>query len=275
MPRTLTVITPEQVEVTYELAGIGSRFLAALIDHTVQLSAIVAIGVAGRFGAAAPFFDRLLAGGAPLYIEAAAGLAIFALLFGYFIVFELLWGGSTPGKRLMGLRVVRDRGFAVDPFASIVRNLVRIIDFMPPVYGIGLVSVFFSRDYKRLGDYAAGTVVIKERRQRRLGSLTIPPPSPAVVPFLAQIPHVDFLTPEEYRVIRRFILRRHELAPHIQEQLAARLAAPLLARLNLQTPPLPSEYSFLLEAVERRYAEDRNPQSASGQPRPETDGGSV
>ncbi|MGC8668984.1 MAG: RDD family protein [Chthonomonadales bacterium] len=264
MPRTLQVITPEQVEVTYELAGIGSRFLAALIDHTLQIVAIIAIVLLTQL-VAATFLDRLFSGGAPLYAEAAAGLVVFAVTFGYFIAFELLWAGTTPGKRAMGLRVVRDRGFAVDPYASIIRNLVRIIDFMPPMYGIGLVSVFFSRDYKRLGDYAAGTVVIKERKEGRLKSFTMPPPSLEVQSYLARIPHVDFLTPAEYRVIRRFVYRRHELAPRIQEELAARLAAPLLPKLNLEAhPESPIDYAHLLEAIERRYAEDTKPPSLGG-----------
>ena len=275
MPRTLQVITPEQVEVTYELAGIGSRFLAVLIDHTIQVVAILLIGIAGELGARA-FFDRLLSGGAPLYVEAVAGFVVFALMFGYFIAFELLWAGTTPGKRLMGLRVVRDRGFAIDPFASVIRNLVRIIDFLPPVYGIGLVSIFFSRNYKRLGDYAAGTVVIKERREGRLPSLTALPPSVPAQSFLTQLSNVDFLTPEEYRVIRRFVLRRHELAPQIQQELAARLAAPLIPKLNLEMPPAsPVDYVYLLEAVERKFAEEMPPRSVPRAPIPERDAGST
>src|SRR5205807_7158240 len=137
--------------------GIGSRFIAALLDHTIQIGILILIGLIGWGIGSALSIGPLLGGGASYWLAAIYGLVSFLVIFGYFSWFELLWAGRTPGKRAAGLRVVRDGGYPIDLYTSIVRNLVRIADLLlPPVYGAGLVSMFFSRENKRLGDWAAG-----------------------------------------------------------------------------------------------------------------------
>src|ERR1051326_8767456 len=132
MSRTLHVVTPENIEVGYELAGMGSRFLAVLVDHTLQVALILAVLIAGSLGG---WTGSLLAGSASLLLIAVATFVAFAIFFGYFAFFEIAWAGRTPGKRAVGLRVSRDGGYPVDPYYAIIRNLVRIIDFLPGAYG--------------------------------------------------------------------------------------------------------------------------------------------
>src|SRR5256885_430738 len=118
MSRTITVATPENVLVTYRLAGFASRFVATLVDLAIQ---VVVLTLAG--GAINVFAGAGLGLG---NIATAIGfIAIFLILFVYAIFFEMLWGGRTPGKRLMGLRVIRDGGYPIDLVSSIIRNVLR------------------------------------------------------------------------------------------------------------------------------------------------------
>lgn len=258
MSRYVKFITPENIEVSYELAGIGSRFLAALIDHAIQIGALIVISLGSGFLLlGGGLFKETVLASLPLWFEAALIVVAFLALFGYHTFFEMRWAGQTPGKRVARLRVVRDGGHPIDLYSSLVRNLVRIVDFLPPPYGAGLISIFFSPEYKRLGDWAAGTLVIKERDPAILTG-AVGPPSPIVARFLSQLPSVDGLTGEEFRAIRRFTERRHELEIPIQAHIAMRLAMPLMERLQIDIPiEIQWHYADLLEAIERKYVEER------------------
>src|SRR4029079_4673215 len=124
----------------------------------------------------------LRANAAGSLLAALGSLLAFAILWGYYIAFELLWNGQSPGKRAIGLRVVREGGRPITFVGSAVRNLIRIVDFLPALYGIGVVVMFVDRRSRRLGDLAGGTLVVKERRGVTLESLTAPtvvaPPRP-------------------------------------------------------------------------------------------------
>ena len=95
---------------------------------------------------------------------AIAVLLIFVLLWGYFIFFELTWNGQTPGKRAAGVRVLTSRGEPVTLVHTLVRNVLRIVDALPSFYMVGVISILVTRRSQRLGDLAAGTVVVRERR---------------------------------------------------------------------------------------------------------------
>src|SRR5215212_8679954 len=171
-----TIATPENIEFAYDIAGIGSRFLAAMIDTLlIGVAETIIILIVGLTSSAIGLrtADSLLA--------ALGGLLSFTILWGYYIAFELLWNGQSPGKRAIGLRVVREGGRPITFVGSAIRNLIRIVDFLPAFYGIGVIVMFVDRRARRLGDLAGGTLVVKERRAVTLESLT----TPAVVP-LAQ-----------------------------------------------------------------------------------------
>ena len=237
MARTLEILTPESIPLTLEPAGIATRLGANLIDIAVQVG-IFALG-AILFGLLSLWARALTES---TVIQAAAIIAGFLLMFGYHILFETVWNGQTPGKRVFGIRVVRDGGLPVDFFSVATRNLVRIADFLPLVYGFGASAIFLSPQYKRLGDMAAGTIVIRERQAKTLGFAWKRKPDATAVG-IAQFkaarlpdavrPPIDALNGSEQALIRRFALRRWEMTPDDAERLGYRIVVPLVAKLNL------------------------------------------
>jgi len=173
-----TIDTPENVTFGYEIAGIGSRFIGALVDSIILVVSLMLLNiilgvVLSVTGDVESLFlgDENEIGWWSGLVLAIYTLLNFGLIWGYYILFELLWNGQTPGKRVAKVRVVRMDGNPVGFIEIVVRNLVRIIDFLPGAYGIGLVTMFFNRQARRLGDFAAGTLVIKERPEVGLESL--------------------------------------------------------------------------------------------------------
>ncbi len=270
MAREFTVTTPENVEIIYTLAGIGSRFAAVLLDHLLQGLLLVSVvlaalafigGLSNWMGGVDDLFN--LSG----WAMGALAFAYFLIIWGYFIVFEAVWNGQTPGKRWLNLRVVKENGQPVDFFTSAIRNLVRILDALPTAYGIGVTCMFFSPAYKRVGDYAAGTVVVKEYRDPSSSpsppaSLRQEPAFPFPVPETAgfaedeaagtplfeetpgvTIPFIGDVTREEYEAAHRFMDRRGELAAPVAAEIARRLATPILARLDM-TPSDADSYPY-------------------------------
>jgi uncharacterized RDD family membrane protein YckC len=148
------VVTTEKVPFSYRVAGMGSRFLAWLID----VAFIGVLAVAGIVSGTVIDLGRMGLGSALIL------LWIFVLRWGYFLVFEWLWQGQTPGKRLMGIRVIHWRGTGISFYESAVRNLVRVVDAMPFFYGLGFAIAACNRERLRLGDLAAGTLVVHVER---------------------------------------------------------------------------------------------------------------
>lgn len=232
------VETPEVVTIAYTVAGAASRCLAATVDTLLILLLQAGLG-ALVFGGVS-----LLPGG----FDAVANLALalwailaFAMLWGYYLLFELLWSGQSPGKRLFGLRVVREGGRPLDFSASALRNLVRIVDFLPFGYGLGLLSVFVDRRARRLGDLAAGTLVVREGLPLTLDELVRGVAPAAVAPRALDapptplLPNLHLLRPEEYELAQSFLRRRDGLSPAVRASIAAELAEALRVRLAL--PP--------------------------------------
>lgn len=174
MDEQLTISTPEQVAFQYEMAGIGSRFVAALLDHFILFVIIVLLSIAASFVDFSATFAGGADGGAAAYLVLALlTIVVFLSIFGYFIVFETVWNGQTPGKRASGLRVIRHNGQPIGAGEAMIRNLVRLVDFLPGFYGIGLVTMFVDKDARRLGDFAAGTIVVREGHQTRLRDVQV------------------------------------------------------------------------------------------------------
>lgn len=259
MKDTIEVVTPEGVAIQYELAGIGSRGLAAVIDHAIQLLVTVVgllllVLVTYMVSATVP----IAAGDVPLWMIAVALIWVFAVLVGYHAVFELRWGGQTPGKRLAGLRVMRDSGHPVDPYSTVVRNLVRIVDLLLLFpYGAGMLSVFFSKECKRLGDWAAGTVVVRETVAEAMHAIWQTPASGLVASLMDCIQTTRDLDPQQLVMLRVFTERRGDLDPAGSDQMARRIALPLVSQLApdlLVSDPWP--YAEFVEAVVRRNLDE-------------------
>jgi uncharacterized RDD family membrane protein YckC len=251
----ITVQTPEYVEIEYELAGIGSRALACLVDTVVQAvltGAVVALAlyllsVTSLYGPGNPL------GILPMILLGTAGTVTFIA---YWIIVEMVTDGRSIGKRMAGLRVIRDDGTPISFWDSAIRNLVRLIDFLPASYFIGMISVWVSGRCKRLGDYAAGTVVVKER-EAQLPSAAHPAVSAARhdqdatggSANSALMAKVRLLSDEHAAAARRFIQRRDELDPHARAQLANRLAQSISADLDVGLGAWADAEAFISEIV--------------------------
>ncbi|HXG43262.1 MAG TPA: stage II sporulation protein M [Gemmatimonadales bacterium] len=208
--------TPEHVTLDYEIAGIGSRALAALVDTLILVIGLLALVAAtGVLGGVL---------GADSWGEALYLVASFLLVWGYFAFFEGLRHGQTPGKRWLGIRVVRDTGHPITLGAAIVRNLLRVADFLPPPYLIGAILVAVHPRGKRLGDLVAGTVVVRDHPAETAAPLDQAPP-----PDSAELGPPE-LTDQEFRVLREFADRGLGLDRPVREGLAGRIAAQFAAR---------------------------------------------
>lgn len=252
MPRRITVTTPENVRIEYELAGLISRGGAALIDLFLQgllIGAVLALYTWLQNNGKLPAVN---------WIKAALWVVIFVIFWGYYAFFETIWNGQTPGKRWTGLRAVREGGQPVDLTSASVRNLLRIIDMIPVLipYIVAAISVFFSKHNKRLGDYAAGTVVVKERREQIDLRKFEQQLTTTTASNTSYIKNLGLITPAEFEAAKAFVDRAPELQPDVREEIAAKIAVPIMNRLGIEaSPQIP--YSTLLAELYDRCKNER------------------
>jgi uncharacterized membrane protein SpoIIM required for sporulation len=240
----LEVETPEHVMLDLEVAGVGSRLLAAVLD-TVILTGIGA--AAALLVAFLTSYGVLPSSGAGFtWLAALLVAAGFALWNGYFILFEGLRAGQTPGKRFVGIRVVQDTGHAVTMGSAVIRNLLRIADALPPPYLLGLGLIAFHPRGKRLGDLVAGTVVVRDRPAAMIPGVRKPDAGPEPA---AGVPLDD----ERFRLLTRFA-GRSDLPPEARDRIAASLAGRFADRTR---PPGASVTEFLLDLQARELARRR------------------
>jgi uncharacterized RDD family membrane protein YckC len=265
MSDPLHVHTPENVAVSYDLAGVGSRFLAAFVDLCVQavLLGVLWFALASAAGlvASAGLLRELASAdlaGAAIWLAALFLLANFLLLWGYYAAFELLWNGQTPGKRLFQLRVMRESGYPVGPLDSLIRNLVRVIDFLPAFYGIGVLTMLIDSRSRRLGDLAAGTIVVRERSDLRVADL-VPAADPPDDAAVFAVPNLDRLQEREQRVLREYLLRRDGLTAASRDAVAREVAAALSARLDAPRPTSDDEADAFLLSVAAAWRARQQP----------------
>ena len=180
---------------------------------------------------------------------AAYALLNFCVFWGYYIVFELAWGGRTPGKRVAKIRIVRADGGPAGASEIVVRNLVRMIDMLPVGYLIGLITMLANRQARRLGDFAAGTLVVKAGGEVMLDSLLVAPRTESLPPTPVE-PDLDVrrLTPAEYGLVRDLLLRDSQQA--LQDELVARLAGMIAAKLGYGKPAANASREFLAGVAE-------------------------
>jgi uncharacterized RDD family membrane protein YckC len=243
--------TPEQIELNYDLAGLGSRALARLIDGFIQGVLIAACIFAFGLGSAllASMSQRGL--NIDSTIVAIVGISllvllVFGVLFGYDIFFELAWNGQTPGKRAAGIRVLTTRGEPVTVVHVLVRNLLRLVDFLPSSYMAGCICMLLTRRSQRLGDLAAGTIVVHERHDALPDTLAPLELSAALPAHVARA-----FGHEDVALARDFLLRAATLVPGQRQQLSAQIATTLRHRLASSGQTIPPDLTdeYLLTAV--------------------------
>lgn len=268
----LSIDTPELVSIYMPLAGIGSRFIAIFIDYLlwaavgIVLTVIAAIVLPGL----SVFGHISFNWAAGIYI-----LILFLIQWGYFTLFEAFNNGRTPGKHVAKIRVIHRSGRAISFVESLARNLVRVVDYLPGLYAVGLLSIFLTRQNQRLGDLVAGTLVVRDRPietphwgelgSRELGSRTITAPAfeassasqLRTAPHLRVVlpaPQVARLSAADLAVLEGFFARRLDMALETRAALAERIATAIRAKSGLVLPDDTAVETFL-EAVAHQLRE--------------------
>src|SRR5580704_5977833 len=237
----LTIETPEQMPLEFAVAGIGSRFLAVAVDSLIQVG--IGLGVLillGILGVTSRWMGLRNAG---VWLMAALGFCVFALMFGYFAIFEIIWNGQTPGKRVVGIRAVKETGRPLTPSESIGRNLLRIVDQLPAFYAIGMLVALLNAKNKRLGDFIAGSVVVRESSMKEIKPIWHTAQSVAEAPAGGVRVSTAALSIEELALIDAFLHRRYDLAPDVRSRMAGeilvrvqpKIVADALVRLSTES----------------------------------------
>ncbi|MGC4051283.1 MAG: RDD family protein [Paludibaculum sp.] len=241
-----SIETPEQTRLHFQLAGIGSRFLAMAIDTTIQIVAFLAglliLAVSG--GRLFMVFAFI-----PQQWWTAASVAFnFVLYYGYFTIFEIAWRGQTPGKRIIGIRVIKESGRPLAPAETIGRNLLRIVDQLPGIYAVGLLTALFNAQSKRLGDFVAGSIVIREQKH----ASTWQDLEDASIATSAFAGHR--LSAAHVTLIEAFAARRSDLPVDLRSQMAHQILMKLQAANELPPGVTGSPESILDELLRAHRA---------------------
>lgn len=242
----LTIDTPEQIELELPLAGIGSRFLALAFDTLLQfvlgfVSSLLLMGlvwIAPNVHVPVNLSENV--------VGALIIFFIFCLYWGYFAFFEIIWKGQTPGKRQAGIRVIKDSGRPLNAYEAIGRNLMRAVDALPGMYGVGIVTMMLNKQHRRLGDYVAGTVVVHDKQLHEFRpdwNLGIAQPQEA------DRAEVMEIGPEELVLIETYLHRRFDLEPGVRATSCMRIVDLIKAKTGLQRAPGQSEDDFLESIV--------------------------
>ena len=258
---TLVIETPERVPLHFALASIGNRFIACAIDHAIQIIGLIGIVIIFLIISDASDIGHRLAN-APKWVIALMVIIQFVIINGYFVIFEWVWSGQTPGKRWLKLRVIREDGRPISFYEAMTRNLLRLVDLMvPPFYSVGLVSVFATNRDQRVGDLVAGTVVVREREAEAPAFAEVfasPVSDPALrrtaraVQFTAD---VNLLSEQEISVVESFLRRRWDLRDYPRQWMAWRVSMPILFKLRPQYDLSTFTYEGFLEELLHRYRE--------------------
>jgi len=233
----LGIVTPEAVVLEFETAGVGSRLIAKVLDLLVQGAAAALVITAA-----------VILGSTPVGL-AGVYFGVFLIVFGYPLAMETLWRGRTLGKAAMGLRVVTIEGAPIRFRHALVRDALGLVDFYVTSGGAAILSVLLTKRNQRLGDLAAGTLVLRERRASQTVtavSFWVPPGWEGYAATL----DVSGLTGADYQVVRSFLVRAQTLDPWTRDRLAREIATAILPRLRHQPPPgVPAEVLLVCVAA--------------------------
>jgi uncharacterized RDD family membrane protein YckC len=260
----LNIDTPELVSIELPVAGIGSRFIAIVVDYLIWGVLLFVFGlIAVAVVASLSVFNDMSATWAVGIIV----LLLFLFHWGYFTLFEALWNGRTPGKRVAKIHVIHRSGRAISFVEALARNLVRFVDYMPGFYAVGMIVMFFSKLNQRLGDMVAGTLVVRDREIEsphwgEMGSRTITAASfgelePMRAPHLSVVLSVAALaklSTADLEVLEGFFARRLDMSLQTREALAQRIAQGVCGKSGLEIPAGTSVETFL-EAVAHQLRE--------------------
>jgi len=243
----IKILTPEHIELEYELAGIGSRFVAIVIDLIIQFGISAVLFLAMVISSPTILDDGLYSIFSSIFSSIMFILIAVIFMGGYFILFEIIWSGQTPGKRVAQIQVIKDTGEPVGFLGVLLRNILRIVDFLPVYYILGVIMIIVNKQNKRVGDIVAKTIVVKLKSNLE----------PVVLPNLKVTSDIDVditrINEEEYGLIRDFIIRRWDLKPEARLLLAQKISYPLMKKLSVD--PADVDIEEFLEVVAVKYKE--------------------
>jgi uncharacterized RDD family membrane protein YckC len=257
--KTITIRTPESVELEFVLAGIGSRAVALLVDYVILGLGLTVIAIIYSFlmfqaisiGESLPFDTAPIR----LWIVAISLLLSFALYIGYFVLFETLWYGQTPGKRYTKIRVIRDDGQPERLPQATLRALLRPVD---DTLFIGFFCILLSNTEKRIGDWLAGTLVVQNDPNVVGQKIQISERAQTIGQDLTALVNLSALSPDDFATIRDFLQRRPTLSPKAREQVSDQLARRFRDQLELDSLPTEMTTLTFLEALYWGYQQQKD-----------------
>ena len=241
------IVTPEAVVLELRLATLGSRVLAIVLDLSIQVTALLLL-LLGLAGVTAATSASL-----PAWVGVViVTFLVFFVIFGYPAILETLWNGKTVGKRVLGIRVVTTTGAPIRFRHAAIRAALELVDFFIPPGGlVACISVLLTRDDQRLGDLAAGTIVVHERTAAPSAAPVWFPPPWGYESYVASL-DVSGVDTESYELVRSFLLRAHTLTPGARMKISGLLARPI-GRLAHQLPPPTMPDELFLSCVAAAY----------------------
>jgi len=242
----LTIDTPEQVHLEFGLANLGSRFMAIFADTIIQIVVYLVLVILDETTLAGALFSRI--GSYRVWVRAVIIIAYFCVFWGYFAAFEAFWKGQTPGKRWAGIRVIKDTGRPIDAFEAIARNFLRVVDFFPGFYGIGIVTMLLNSKNRRLGDFVAGTLVVHERTAKESDLFFNTSLKAEAVLYQA-----TRLSVQEVELIETFLARRLDIPAEVRKQSAVRIAEMIGGKLGIGPESRPPDNENFLELVVQEF----------------------
>ena len=248
----MSIVTPEAVRLEFAPAGVGTRMVGLAIDLAVQVAALTALGFIVGLSTTGGVSETVA------LIFTVVGL--FMIIFGYPVLFETLWGGRTLGKAAMGLRVRTKEGAPVRFLHAAIRGALGVVDFIITLGVAATVSVLVTRDSQRLGDLAAGTLVLRERTASSLTSSAFAFYAPPGWEAYAAGLDVGAMTADQYGLVRSYLLRASGMTPAARHHLSLRLANPLARVLAHQPPEGVQPEPFLHCAAAAYQHLHRNPE---------------
>ena len=251
---SVRIQTPESVELEFTLAGVGSRAVALLIDYTVLglalllafwlwILALVQIEQSN-------FVLSVDSETVQLWVTAISSLLAFALYVGYFVGFETLWSGQTPGKRYGKIRVIRDDGQPVRLFQATLRSLVRPVD---DIFFLGFFCILLGKREKRIGDWLAGTLVVQIDPHTVGKGLAVTDAAKTIGTSLLERMDYDRITPDDFATVREYLQRRDFLTEAARRDVSLKIARQLKEKTRLDSLPTEMTADVFLEAVYWSY----------------------
>ncbi|MEM8505908.1 MAG: RDD family protein [Cyanobacteria bacterium P01_D01_bin.1] len=250
----IKIRTPESVELEFSLAGIGSRAVALMIDYLVLglgLALLLWLGVFVMYQLGQQ--DALLAIDVEtlqLWVIAIFSLLLFGLYVGYFVGFETLWYGQTPGKRYAKIRVIRDDAQPVRLFQTTLRAIARPVD---DILFVGFFFILFGKQEKRIGDWLAGTLVVQMDSRSATKGIQISEQAKAISPSLLNTINFDRISPDNFATIREYLRRRGMMTPKARIDISTQLAHGLKDRVELEQLPTEVAPETFLESIYWSY----------------------